>query len=134
MQVLGTWHDSAVQKQVSPSTILIIMWTNPTCDDKDLGANISGGIRDMRCAMWGGMLELTCVLPSDIFTSTLVTLFCPSVSVTTDTQNNHYRSMDGCWLNFYRIPDSTSSSAMAERSHDACVLHTLVVGHFDAKF
>jgi len=56
------------------------MWQiQPTCGGKDLGENISGGIMETMCAMSGGMEELICVFPSDIFTSTRVTVFCPSV-------------------------------------------------------
>jgi len=36
------------------------------------------------CAMSGGTEELTCVFPSVIFTSTLVTVFCPSVNAHTN--------------------------------------------------
>jgi len=82
-------------KSLAKSTIIKSYMKNATCDDdsKDLGANISGGIMDTMCAMCGGMEELTCVLPSDIFTSTLVTVLCPSVNTVM-----HKYHMDKCHL------------------------------------
>jgi len=68
-------------KTILTSTVLNSRETNQTCGITDLGANISGGIMETMCAMSGGMVELTWVLPSDVFTSTLVTVFSPSVNV-----------------------------------------------------
>jgi len=88
--------------------------TNCTCAGWDLGASISGGINETMCATSGGMVELTCVRPSDIRTSTLVTSeFCPSA----DTRQSHQISWyQGSYLFL------TAGTINTSPNHDASIL------------